>query len=243
MNGGKLPTSSNKGTTNSEDERARLRRNQRNSRARKQAYIQDLEKRWNECVRLGAQATVEMQREARRVQEENGLLRTLLHKQGLDDTTIKEALAVLTASEGNKKQSTSFHCPTEYPAQTGITLAAPNAQNSSSCEWQSRPQGPLEPLSLGASATPLDAPADIYPELNVDDWLTDLCNIKDAFASDMFVTDQSFDCGNRLGTFQGLSPLLALNEAQPSQPLHQHDIELPQERDYANQDWQNMHHI
>jgi hypothetical protein len=35
-------------------QRTRLRRNQRNSRARKQAYVQDLEQRWRKCVELGA---------------------------------------------------------------------------------------------------------------------------------------------------------------------------------------------
>ncbi|KAK8030467.1 hypothetical protein PG990_000201 [Apiospora arundinis] len=77
-------------------EKARLRRNQRNSRARKQAYIRDLENRWNECVRLGAQATVEMQREARRVQEENRLLRGLLQSRGLKHEDIKTAILSMT---------------------------------------------------------------------------------------------------------------------------------------------------
>ncbi|KAI1466202.1 uncharacterized protein F4812DRAFT_436257 [Daldinia caldariorum] len=86
-------TTSRKPNTASVDaERARLRRNQRNSRARKQAYIQNLEKQWNECLRLGARATIEMQKEAKRVQEENRVLRTLLHNQGLDDAAIQRAI-------------------------------------------------------------------------------------------------------------------------------------------------------
>jgi len=75
-------------------QRARLRRNQRNSRARKQAYIQDLEQRWGQCVQLGAQATIEMQQAARRVQDENRLLRMVLRKQGLDDAAVEMALDV-----------------------------------------------------------------------------------------------------------------------------------------------------
>jgi len=69
-----------------------LRRNQRNSRARKQAYIQDLEQRWGKCVQLGAQATVEMQQAARKVQDENRLLRGVIRKLGLDEKALERAL-------------------------------------------------------------------------------------------------------------------------------------------------------
>ncbi|KAI0847382.1 hypothetical protein F5Y00DRAFT_117377 [Daldinia vernicosa] len=87
-----------------EAERARLRRNQRNSRARKQAYIQNLEKQWNECMRLGAQATIEMQKEAQRVQEENRLLRTLLHDQGFDDVAIQRVIDAAKLANGSTNQ-------------------------------------------------------------------------------------------------------------------------------------------
>lgn len=97
-----------------------MRRNQRNSRARKQAYIRDLENRWNECVKLGAQATVEMQREARRVQEENKLLRAVLHSQGMDHTAINAALesmkAVLGTNNSEPQQRVSSDAPRTPPA-------------------------------------------------------------------------------------------------------------------------------
>lgn len=73
-------------------QRARLRRNQRNSRARKQEYVQDLERRWSECVRLGVQASIEIQREARRIQEENEVLRSFLHEVGISDEAIRHRL-------------------------------------------------------------------------------------------------------------------------------------------------------
>ncbi|KAI1347728.1 hypothetical protein F5Y01DRAFT_329256 [Xylaria sp. FL0043] len=247
MNDGKSSASHNKSTTNSEDERARLRRNQRNSRARKQAYIQDLEKRWNECVRLGAQASVEMQKEARRVQQENRLLRLLLHKQGLDDAAIKEALNSLRGSEENRIQSSVFQRSTEPPAQASVAQAAPSAQNNNPGESRSGPHGPPEALSLVNNHMPSNYSTDICPELNPDGWLTDLCNIKDAFTSDVLFTDQSFQRDNRLGSFPSLSSHMAPNETEPNQALPQQDIititDLSQGRDCLNSDWQNMYHI
>ncbi|KAI1274423.1 hypothetical protein F5Y07DRAFT_373077 [Xylaria sp. FL0933] len=247
MNGGKSSASNNKSTTNSEDERARLRRNQRNSRARKQAYIHDLEQRWNECVRLGAQASVEMQKEARRVQQENRLLRALLHKQGLDDVAIKEALDSLTGNEENSAQSPVFQRSAAYPAQASASLAAPDAQNNNSSESRSGPHGPPEALSLVNNYIPSNSRTNIYPEPNFDEWLTDLCNIKDAFTSDVLFTDQSLQCDNRLGTFPSLPSHIALNETQPNQALPQQDInttiDLSQGRDCFNSDWQDMYQI
>ncbi|KAF2453712.1 hypothetical protein BDY21DRAFT_374518 [Lineolata rhizophorae] len=69
-----------------------MRRNQRNSRARKQAYLKDLEHRWNECLRLGVQASADMQQAARKVSHENEQLRKMLHERGLTDDMIKDEL-------------------------------------------------------------------------------------------------------------------------------------------------------
>ncbi|KAI1808854.1 hypothetical protein F4811DRAFT_548432 [Daldinia bambusicola] len=105
-------------------ERARLRRNQRNSRARKQAYIQNLEKQWNECLQLGARATIEMQEEAKRVQEENRVLRTLLHNQGLDDAAIQRAIDAARLPERSMDQ-------TQNSQDTSKSSASFNACNFS----------------------------------------------------------------------------------------------------------------
>lgn len=91
-------------------QRARLRRNQRNSRARKQAYTRDLENRWNECVKLGAQATVEMQAVARKVQQENMLLRRILARQGFDQDTIQRALEIEKGMGEGYPRTTSQVC-------------------------------------------------------------------------------------------------------------------------------------
>ncbi|KAH8168079.1 hypothetical protein CIB48_g142 [Xylaria polymorpha] len=247
MNDERPPTSSNTSAANVE-ERARLRRNQRNSRARKQAYVQDLEQRWNECVRLGAQATVEMQREARRVQEENRLLRTLLHKQGLDDMAIHEAITAARQAEGNEIQPPAFHHSPEHLMATDINLAVPRTQNSNT-PHPCTPEPPQE-LAFAGYPAPSEAQTNIPQELDFNNWLTDLCNIKDAFGINMFVEEQLFqDGGDRVGISRGLHPHLVINDAQHSQPLSiQYDIEtnivdMPQERDRGNSDWENIYYI
>ncbi|KAI1123818.1 hypothetical protein F5Y10DRAFT_251107 [Nemania abortiva] len=163
------PTSGDqaKATADSETlERARLRRNQRNSRARKQAYIRDLESRWNECLRLGAQATVEMQSEARRVQEENRLLRSILHAQGFDDAAIQNALRSAKQSTAANRVSGAQTCGPSQPATS--TSEAPACAPSSGAP---------------TTAAPTTADSDLTQSLDLHNWLNDLSDIKDAFGA------------------------------------------------------------
>ncbi|KAJ2976732.1 hypothetical protein NUW58_g8013 [Xylaria curta] len=178
MDNPKPTASSNSSTTTVEDERARLRRNQRNSRARKQAYVQDLERRWNSCVRLGVQATTEMQKEARRVQEENRLLRALLHQQGFNDVAIQEAVASFWQTQCNDVQSPALWDQRRDSTVMGTNLIVLSPQdNTASNVSQSRVEG----ASFVDSPAPLDVRAD--EELNFDDWLTDFCSLQDMFNS------------------------------------------------------------
>jgi len=78
--------------TDDTDKRARQRKNQQNSRKRKQSYLEDLEQRWSSCVRTGAQASTEMQREARRVDGENVVLRAMLRELGVLDSVVEARL-------------------------------------------------------------------------------------------------------------------------------------------------------
>ncbi|KFA69366.1 hypothetical protein S40285_08752, partial [Stachybotrys chlorohalonatus IBT 40285] len=142
-------------------ERARLRRNQRNSRARKQAYMRSLENRWSECMRLGAQATVEMQKEARKVQEENQLLRAVLHRQGLDPTAIQSSLDAVRLSLTDEKSD--------------FRTQAPSGQASNSV-----PSWPWPSPMVDTSATDFD----LNQSLDLHSWLNDLCDIKDAFGAE-----------------------------------------------------------
>ncbi|KAK5290646.1 hypothetical protein LTR99_011005 [Exophiala xenobiotica] len=72
----------------------RNRVNQRNFRARRQAYIQELELRLQRLANDGVRATKEVQIAAQRVDNENRLLRLLLRTQfGVSDCQLNEYLA------------------------------------------------------------------------------------------------------------------------------------------------------
>jgi hypothetical protein len=70
---------------------ARIRDNQRRSRARRKEYLQDLEVRFRNCEQLGVEASAEIQAAARRVVDENKRLRLLLKQRGLSDADIDNA--------------------------------------------------------------------------------------------------------------------------------------------------------
>jgi hypothetical protein len=72
---------------------ARIRENQRRSRARRKDYILDLETRLRQCEARGVTATAEIQEAARRVLVENRLLRKLLDTCGFGGNEIQLWLA------------------------------------------------------------------------------------------------------------------------------------------------------
>ncbi|KAH7328082.1 hypothetical protein B0I35DRAFT_472833 [Stachybotrys elegans] len=71
---------------------ARIRENQRRSRARRREYLQELEQRLRLCELQGVEASAEVQLAARRVAEENRQLRVLLNRFGLGDENIEQYL-------------------------------------------------------------------------------------------------------------------------------------------------------
>ncbi|KAK5688467.1 hypothetical protein LTS10_000445 [Elasticomyces elasticus] len=71
---------------------ARIRDNQRRSRARRKEYLSEIEAKYRTCEQTGAEASAEIQQAARRVLEENKRLRELLKHQGLSDTEIDKFL-------------------------------------------------------------------------------------------------------------------------------------------------------
>ncbi|KAM0248523.1 hypothetical protein ACHAQJ_009428 [Trichoderma viride] len=71
---------------------ARIRDNQRRSRARRREYIAELEQRLRNFELEGVSASSEVQLAARRVAEENRQLRELLHKHGFQDEYITQFL-------------------------------------------------------------------------------------------------------------------------------------------------------
>merc|ERR1712225_68184 len=68
---------------------ARIRDNQRRSRARRKEYLQELEIRLRQCELQGVEASSEIQGAARKVAEENKRLRALLSQQGVREDSIE----------------------------------------------------------------------------------------------------------------------------------------------------------
>lgn len=71
---------------------ARVRNNQRRSRARRKEYLRDVEERLRDFERRGIEASRELQIAARQVADENTLLRSLLRLRGITDLEINEHL-------------------------------------------------------------------------------------------------------------------------------------------------------
>ncbi|KAM7206838.1 hypothetical protein V8F20_002544 [Naviculisporaceae sp. PSN 640] len=72
---------------------ARIRENQRRSRARRREYVQELEQRLRLVEIQGIEASAEIQVVARKVAEENKKLRVLLNKNGITNDAIESFLA------------------------------------------------------------------------------------------------------------------------------------------------------
>ena len=70
------------------DNLARIRDNQRRSRARRKEYLQELETKFRNCEQLGVEASAEIQAAARRVLEENKKLRALLLSKGVSEAEV-----------------------------------------------------------------------------------------------------------------------------------------------------------
>ena len=68
---------------------ARIRDNQRRSRARRKEYLQELEARLRQCELQGIEASAEIQVAARRVADENRKLRGLLAQHGIPDDHVE----------------------------------------------------------------------------------------------------------------------------------------------------------
>jgi len=71
---------------------ARIRDNQRRSRARRKEYLQELEARLRQCELQGIEASAEIQVAARKVADENKRLRGLLAQHGIGDDSIEAHL-------------------------------------------------------------------------------------------------------------------------------------------------------
>ncbi|KUJ16208.1 uncharacterized protein LY89DRAFT_77292 [Mollisia scopiformis] len=79
---------------------ARIRDNQRRSRARRKEYLQELEARLRQCELQGIEASSEIQMAARRVADENKKLRGLLAQHGVADDNIEAYLQTSPTTDG-----------------------------------------------------------------------------------------------------------------------------------------------
>jgi len=75
-------------TAKEKEDLARIRDNQRRSRATRKAYLQELEAKYRKCEQHGMEASAEIQAAARKVLEENKRLRALLKRSGVSDAEI-----------------------------------------------------------------------------------------------------------------------------------------------------------
>ncbi|KAF1841228.1 uncharacterized protein K460DRAFT_380937 [Cucurbitaria berberidis CBS 394.84] len=71
---------------------ARIRDNQRRSRARRKEYLHELETKLRSCEQVGIEASSEIQTAARKVLDENRRLRALLHERGVSEPEVIIAL-------------------------------------------------------------------------------------------------------------------------------------------------------
>ncbi|KAG9504212.1 hypothetical protein J7337_004179 [Fusarium musae] len=93
---------------------ARIRDNQRRSRARRREYLQELEQRLRVYELQGVEASSEVQHAARRVAEENRQLRGLLNRHGISDDYISSYLNSGTASSQNDPAAISHFPPNTH---------------------------------------------------------------------------------------------------------------------------------
>lgn len=126
---------------------ARVRENQRRSRARRKEYIQDLEARLQRYERHGVDVTIEVQTAARKVARQNVMLRSLLNSFGVTDAKIDEYLAY--AEEHNSSPSSA--------PEKRVLAAAPAPATGSATAPETSPV--TSAATLPATTVPAVVPA------------------------------------------------------------------------------------
>lgn len=119
---------------------ARIRDNQRRSRARRKEYLNDLEDKFRHCEQQGVTASAEMQEAARRVLEENRRLREILLQKGI----ATEEIETLVPSSSETPESEAFPAAKEdsqYPSPAVKGLADLLRVRKPCCSAQEASQG------------------------------------------------------------------------------------------------------
>ncbi|OJD40210.1 uncharacterized protein BKCO1_1000426 [Diplodia corticola] len=133
------------------DNLARIRDNQRRSRARRKEYLQELESKYRSCEQMGVQASAEIQAAAKRVLDENRRLRALLRQVGVSDADID-------SFNPPSLPSPSLPSPSASADALDSMLRAPRPCNPgpvSACPSRSSCESSRSPASQGPTSTPL----------------------------------------------------------------------------------------
>ncbi|KAF2467678.1 uncharacterized protein BDR25DRAFT_291654 [Lindgomyces ingoldianus] len=148
---------------------ARIRDNQRRSRARRKEYLQELEAKLRNCEQMGVEASAEIQSAARKVLEENRKLRALLLERGVpeadiaavmgtNDRSLEQASAASNlVTMLNRKRTCGPSCTTSCGAQPSSTTLAPQSPAVAPISIPQRTaalssNGGQSPLSVTSSA-------------------------------------------------------------------------------------------
>ncbi|KAI9821638.1 MAG: hypothetical protein M1827_002219 [Pycnora praestabilis] len=123
---------------------ARIRDNQRRSRARRKEYLQELEAKYRTCEQLGVKATAEIQVAARRVAHENKRLRALLARTGVNELEIERWLAVEgeqreTINQDRTNAAQSLEGMVGARRKCGAGRCGSDKDNSTTVEEETRP--------------------------------------------------------------------------------------------------------
>jgi hypothetical protein len=116
----------------------RIRENQRRSRNRKKELIDELQERVHQYERQGVAATLDMQRAARSVAEENRRLRSLLACHGVSQNEVESYLQSFNDGEAsmNAAVASPHHQNEMVVNHSRVTLGAAQASNHARCVGQ-----------------------------------------------------------------------------------------------------------
>lgn len=138
---------------------ARIRDNQRRSRAKRKEYLQELETKYRSCEQVGVEASAEIQAAARRVVDENRRLRQLLKQQGLSDAEIDGMPAHMPENAQYPTAANALESMINQRRSCG-----PSDCRDSSAGRRSSCASSLSTQQLQAQRLPLQQPQHVMPQ-------------------------------------------------------------------------------
>lgn len=126
---------------------ARIRDNQRRSRARRNDYLKDLEAKYNSCTQAGVSASAEIQAAAKGVVEENRRLRQLLKDYGIPDAEIDRVSGRTGSVAANNLEAMANSRRPCGPSSGCQSSPQPGGQASQSLPIQPMQQTTFQPIA------------------------------------------------------------------------------------------------